>query len=97
MCEQLVKHKPCDCLPAQGVVCCLKRDFVQDPGEVNFELLFSNGAVQHKHWLMTRCFDRLIDVKCAWYRHIDCINNRDTFSHTFSYKKPRHLGIIATE
>ena len=46
---------------------------------------------------MTRCFDRLIDVKYAWYQHIDYINNRDTFSHTFSYKKPRHLGIIATE
>ena len=88
MCEQLVKHKPCDCLSAQGVVCSLKKVFVQDAGEVNSKLLFFNGDVQQNHRLMTRYFDRLIDVKYAWYQHIDYINNRDTFSHAFSYKKP---------
>ena len=79
-------------MPAQGGVCSLKKFFVQDPGEVSSELLFSNGAVQQNHRLMIRYFDRLMDAKYTWYRHINYINNRDTFFHTFSYKKPRHLN-----
>ena len=48
----------------------LNKDFVQDAGEANSELLFFNGAVQQKCQFMTRYFDRLMDVKYAWYRHI---------------------------
>ena len=44
----------------------LNRDFAQDARVVNSELLFSNGAVQRKHQLITRYFDRLMDVKYAW-------------------------------
>ena len=89
-------------MQAQGVVCCLKSVLFQNAGEVNSAPLFFNGDVQQKHWLIkkkpkkhwlvTRFFDRLIDIKYTWYRHINYVNNRDTFFHTFSYKKPRHLG-----